>query len=220
MLIYITNARVVFPSSPGSISVVFLMFSMCLRSLLLFVYSFKSVIQFHYVASIHLRGHHRCEKWKIRLCSTCRVQKCLWFYEMQVQRMDSVAFEALGTWKQLFVSVWHRLWQRHPAGTWAIHPKSCWIEAQNIYYMIHTSCNWGNMNLIVPIIWMTPSKSSFCDSPLGATFVDSCLLPRSLEEQKVIQNMTCASIISTSLIEVEIFRKNQKYIFTSLGSSE
>ena len=48
MLICITNVSVVFPSSPGSISVVF---PMCLRSLPLFVYSLKSVIQVHYVPS-------------------------------------------------------------------------------------------------------------------------------------------------------------------------
>ena len=79
--------------------------------------------------------------------------------------MNNCAFWiwALG---QLFVSVWQRLRQRHPAGTWAIHPKSCWIEVQNTYYMTQTSCNWGNMNLTVSIIWMTPSKASFCDFPL------------------------------------------------------
>ena len=54
---------------------------------------------------------------------------------------------------------------------------------------------------------MTPSKAYFQDFQLGISFVDSYLLPRSPEEQKVIQNMTCASIISTSLIEVEIFGK-------------
>ena len=161
MLIYITNVSVVFPSSPGSISVVFPMFSMWLRSLHLFVYSFESVIQVHYIASIHLRGRHECEKWKIRLCSTCRVLNVYGFMKMQVQRMDTVPFEALGTWKQLFVSVWQRLWQRHPAGTWAIHPKTCWIEVQNIYNMTQTSCNWGNMNLLASIIWMTPSKCIF-----------------------------------------------------------
>ena len=125
MLICITNVSVVFPSSAGSISAVFLMFSMCLRSLHLFVYSFQSVIQGNYVTSIHLWGCHECEKWQNRLSSTCRVLKCLCFYEMQVWRIDTMPFEALGTWKQLFVSVWQHLWQRHPARTWAIHLKSC-----------------------------------------------------------------------------------------------
>ena len=62
MLICITNVRVVLPSSPRSISVVFLMFSMCLGSLHLFVYGFESVIQVRYVASIRLRGRHEREK--------------------------------------------------------------------------------------------------------------------------------------------------------------
>ena len=51
------------------------------------------------------------------------------------------------------------------------------------------------MNLIVLIIWMTPSKAYFQDFQLGISFVDSYLLPRSPEEQKVIQNMTYPSII-------------------------
>ena len=65
MLICITNVSVVLPSSLGSISVVFPMFSMCLRSLHLFVCSFESVIQVHHVASIHLRRRHEHEKWKM-----------------------------------------------------------------------------------------------------------------------------------------------------------
>ena len=76
---YITIVRVVFLSSPCSISVVFPMFSMCLRSLHLFVYSFKSVIQVHNVASIDLRGLHKHENWKIGLCSTFMVLKCYGF---------------------------------------------------------------------------------------------------------------------------------------------
>ena len=84
---------------------------------------------------------------------------------MQVYRTNNCAFWiwALG---QLFVSVWRRLRQHHPAGTWPIHPKSCWIEGQNTSYMTQTSCNWGNMNLTASIIGMTPSKASFCDFPL------------------------------------------------------
>ena len=73
MLMCITNVSVVLLSSPSSISVIFPMFSMCLRSLHLFDYSFKSVIQVHHVASIHLRGRHEREEWKIGLCSACRV---------------------------------------------------------------------------------------------------------------------------------------------------
>ena len=61
MLIYITNVIVVIPSSPGPISVVFPMFSMCFTSLHLFAYSFKRVIQVHYVASINLRGRDNSE---------------------------------------------------------------------------------------------------------------------------------------------------------------
>jgi len=58
--------------------------------------------------------------------------------------MNTVPFEALGTWGQLFASMW-------------------------------------------------------------PTVVDGCLLLRSPEEKIVIRNMTCASIISTPLIEAEIF---------------
>ena len=77
MVIYITNVSVVFPSSPGPISIVFPMFSMCLTGLHLFGYSFKRVIQVHDGASIHLRGRHECETWKVGLCTTFRSIKCL-----------------------------------------------------------------------------------------------------------------------------------------------
>ena len=59
--------------------------------------------------------------------------KMLWFYEMQVQRMDTLPFKTLGTWMQLFVSVWQRLWKRHPAGTSAIH-----LNAAELTYKSHT----------------------------------------------------------------------------------
>ena len=66
MLTYIITLSLMFPSSPCSISVV----------LHMFVYTFKGVILVHDVPSIHFRGRHECEKWKIRLWSTCRVLKC------------------------------------------------------------------------------------------------------------------------------------------------
>ena len=75
MLTCITNVRVVFSFSPGSISVFFS--NVFKRGLHLFVYSFKLVIQVHYIASIHLRGCHQCKKWKTGLCPTCWVLKCL-----------------------------------------------------------------------------------------------------------------------------------------------
>ena len=77
MMICTTSVSLVFPSSTGSISVVFQMFSMCSRGLHPFVYSFKRVIQVHCIASIHLRGRHECKKWNIGFCSTCRVLICL-----------------------------------------------------------------------------------------------------------------------------------------------
>ena len=43
--------------------------------------------------------------------------------------------------------------------------------------MIQTNCDWRNMKSISPIIWMTPSKVHFHDSPLRS-FVDGYLLPR------------------------------------------
>ena len=130
MLICITNVIVVFSSSPGPISVVFPMFSMCFTSLHLFAYSFKHVIQVHYVPSIHLRGQHKSEIWKIGLCSTFKVIK--YYVSLNASVKDGYhAFWALGTWGQLFVSIWQHLRQRHPAGTWAIHLKRCWIEGQN-----------------------------------------------------------------------------------------
>ena len=74
--------------------------------------------------------------------------------------MDAVPFElwALG---QLFVSMWQRLRQRHPAGTWPIHPKSCWNEVQNTYCMIQTNSNWRNMKSITPIYEWHPPKHTF-----------------------------------------------------------
>ena len=65
---------------------------------------------------------------------------------------------------QLFVSTWQHLRQCHPAETWAIHLKRCWVEVQNTYYMIQTICNLRNMKLILSIIWMTPSKVHFYNS--------------------------------------------------------
>ena len=94
MLKCITNVSVVFPSSPGSISVVFPMCLMCFRSLHLFVYSFKHVIQVHYVASIHLPAHCECEEWKIGFCSTCRVVKCLCSIKCKCTGWITVPFES------------------------------------------------------------------------------------------------------------------------------
>ena len=139
---------------------------MCLRCLHLFAYSFNHVIRVHYVASIHLRGRHEHKKWKIGLCSTFRVQKCLCFIKYKCKGWITVCFQDLGTLGQLFVSMWQHLWQRHPAGTWAIHPKICWIEGQNTYYIMQTNWNWRNMKSIPPTIWMTSSTAHFRDSPL------------------------------------------------------
>ena len=145
MLRYFTIVSVVFLSSPCSISVVSTMFPICLRCLHLFVYSFKRVIQVHHVASIHLRGCHEREKWKIGRCSTFRVQKCLCLINYKSKEWITVPFEDLGSWGYLFVPMWQHLWQRHPVGTWAIHPKSWWIEVQNTYHMIQTNYKWRNM---------------------------------------------------------------------------
>ena len=144
----------------------FLLFSICLRSFHLFVYSFKHVIQVHYAASIHLWRRHERKRWKIGLCSTFNVLKCIFFIEYKCRGWITMPFDNLGTWGELFVSMWQHLWRCHPAGTWAIHLQSCWIQVQNTYYMIETSCNWGNINLIASIIWMTPSKAYFCDLAL------------------------------------------------------
>ena len=62
--------------------------------------------------------------------------------------------------------MWQRLRQHHPAGTRAIHPKSGWVEVQNTCYMIQTNCNWRNIKSIQSIIWITPCKAHFHDSPL------------------------------------------------------
>ena len=144
MLRYFTIASVVFPSSRCSISVVFNMFarfaSVCLQ------------LQTRHIASIHLRGRHEREKWKIGPSSTFRLQKCLCLSKYKCKEWITVPFENLGNWWQLFASMWQHLWQRHPAGTWAIHPKSWWIEVQNTYYMIQTNYNWRNMKSIPSII--------------------------------------------------------------------
>ena len=66
-----------FPSSPGPISVFFSNVFHVFTSLHLFVYSFKHVIQVHCFASIHLQRQHKSETWKIGLCSTFKVIKCL-----------------------------------------------------------------------------------------------------------------------------------------------
>ena len=88
------------------------------------------------------------------------------FHWMQLSRVNNRAFWDLGNWVQLFVSMWQGLWQRHPAGTWAIHLQSCWIQVQNTYYMIETNCNWRNMKSVPSIMWMTPSKVHFYGSLL------------------------------------------------------
>ena len=124
MITCTTSVTLVFPSSPGSISVFFPMFSMCLRRLHLFVYSFQRVIWAHHVASIHLRGCHECKKWKIAFCSSFRVLKCL----------CSIKCKFKG-WIPCFFDLWARegnylhlcgnaFGERHPAGAWAIHPNA------------------------------------------------------------------------------------------------
>ena len=156
-------------------------------------------------------------KMKIWLCSACRVLKCLWFYKMQVQRMDTVPFEALGTWKQLFVSVWQRLWECHPTGSWAIHPKSCWIKVQNTYYMTQTSCNWGNMNLIASI---TLSKCIFVIFHLETTLLTVVCYLEALKNKRSSRTSLGHPSSSTPPIEAEFFWKNRKYVSTLPGSSE
>jgi len=117
------------------------------------------IIWVHYVASIHLRGHHEHERWKIRLCSTCKVLKCLCFinYECTGWIPCLLRFSAHG--RQLFTPMWQCLWQHHPVRTRAIHPKGCWIEVQNSSYITQTNYNLRNMKLIPSIIWMTPLQS-------------------------------------------------------------
>ena len=153
---------VVFPSSPCSISVVFNMFAMfasvCLQ---LQTRHPSSACRIHPLARAPWT-----RKWKIDLCSTFRLQKCLCLIKYKCKEWITVPFEDLGTWGQLFVSMWQHLWQCHPAGTWAIHPKSWWIEVQNTYYMILTNHNWRHMKSNPSIIQITSSKAHFHDSPL------------------------------------------------------
>ena len=137
MLISITNVSVVLPSSPGSISVVFPMFLMCFRSLRLFVYSFKHVIQAHYVASIHLRARHECEEWKIGFCSTCRVLKCLCSIKCKCTGWITVPFESghLGSYLYLYGDAFGNVIQ--------LEPEPSIPKAAELKYKIHT-------------IWHTP----------------------------------------------------------------
>ena len=63
----------------------------------------------------------------------------------------------------------------------------------------------------------TPPKHNFMIFQQETRFVDGCLLTRSPEEEKVIQNMTCASIISTPGGN---FWKNWKYLSIAPGHSK
>ena len=116
-----TSVSLVFPSSHGSISVVFPMFSMYLRGLHLFVYSFQHVIWAHYVASIHLRGCHECKKWKIGFCSTCKVLKCLYSIKCKFNGWISCFFELWAYEGNYLHLCGNAFGKCHPAGAWAIH---------------------------------------------------------------------------------------------------
>ena len=128
MMTCITNVSVVFPSSPGSISIVFPMFPMCLRGLHLFVYSFQCVIQVHYVASIHLRGRHECKKWKIEFFSTCRVLKWLCSIKCKVKGCIPGFFELWAYGGNYLHLCGNTFGKHHPAGTWAIHPNAAELK--------------------------------------------------------------------------------------------
>ena len=128
MLRCITIVNVVFLSSPCWISVVFPMF---LRSLHLFVYGFNHVIQVPSVASIHLRGRHEHEKWKIRLCSTCRVLKCLCFIQCKCKwwipcllRMEVTICIYVATHLLMVVCYLEAPKNKRSSGTWLGHPSS------------------------------------------------------------------------------------------------
>ena len=195
MLICITNVIVVFPSSPGPISVVFPMFSMCFTSLHLFAYGFKGVIQVHYVASIHLRGRYKSETWKTGLCSNFKVIKCLCSVKCKCKGWIPCLLGSghLGdNCLYLCVSALGNVIQLEPEPSirkaaelkYKIH--SIWYKPITIQEMWSQFHQYMNDTLQSTLLWSILWE---------ATFVDAYLLPRSTKEQKVIRNMTCPSII-------------------------
>ena len=126
-----TNVSLLFPSSPGSTSVVFPMFSMCLKCLHLFVYSFQHVIWVHYVASIQLQGCHECKKWKIGFCSTCRVLKCLCSIKCKFKGWIPCFFELWADEGNYLHLCGNAFGKHHPAWAWAIHPNAAELKDQS-----------------------------------------------------------------------------------------
>ena len=211
MLWYFTIVNVVFPSSPCSISIVFNMFG-----------KFASVcLQLHTCHPSSLCGVHPLarmpwtRKMKNWACSTFRLLECLCFIKYKCKGWITVHFQDLSTWGQLFVSMWQHLWQHHPAGTWAIHLKICWIEGQNTYVM-QTTCNWRNMKSIPSTLQSTFLWFSSQKLPL-LTVV--CHL-EALKNKRSSGTRLAHPSSSTPPIKAEIFWKNRKYIYTLSGSSE
>ena len=163
-----------------------------LRSLHLFVYSFKDVIQVHDVASISLGGLHECETWKMGLCSTFKAIKCL----------CSIKFKCKG-WIPCLLSSGATIciYVAMPSTTsssWNMsHPSEKLLNWSTKYMIYGTNQLW----LKKYEVHFTNNLKDTLQSALlwsflwDATFVDGCLLPWSTKDQKVIHNMTCPSII-------------------------
>ena len=220
MLRYFTIVSVVFLSSPCSIFVVSTMFPICLRCLHLFVYSFKRVIQIHHIASIHLRGCHEREKWKIELCSTFRLQKCLCLIKYKYKEWITVLFEDLGTWGAAIC-----IYVARPLAT-----SSSW----NLSHPSEKPVNWGtkyipyDTNQLQLKRYEVNSINNPNDIPQSTLSWFPKKLPllmavcylEALKNKRSSRTWLTHPSSSTTLIEAEFFWKNRKYISTLPGSSE
>ena len=189
---------------------------MCLRCLHLFVYSFKHVIRVHYVASIPLRGRHEHEKWKIGLCSTFRVQKCLCFIKYKCKGWITVCFQDLGTLGATIC-----IYVATPLTT---------SSSRNLSHPSENLLNWRtkyilyNANQLELKKYEVNSTNNLNDI-FYSTF--SWFSSQKLSLLTIVCYLKASSRTwlahpssSTPLIEVIFFWQNQKYISTSPGSSE
>ena len=190
---------------------------MCFTSLHLFAYGFKRVIQVHYVASIHLRGRDKSETWKIGLCSTFKVIKCLCSVKCKCKGWIPCLLSS-GTTVCIYVATPSAMSSR-----WNLsHPSEKLLNWCTKYIVYDTNqlqlkkCEVNSTN-----IWMTPSKVHFYDPSSGKLpLLTVICYPEAPKNKRSCGTWLAHPSSSAPPIGAEIFRKNRKYISTLQGNSE
>ena len=188
-----------------------------LRSLHLFVYSFKWVIQVHHVASIHLRGCRAWETWNICFCSTLRVIKCLYPIECRYKGWIPCLLSSghLGAIVCIYVAT-----PSATSSSWNMsHPSKKLLNCSTKYMIYDTNQLW----LKKYEVNFTNNLNDTLQSALS-WFSSKLLLvvcyPEAPKNRRSSETWLGHPSSSTPLIEAEFFGKHRKYIFTSPGSSQ